>query len=121
MSRTFRRKNYEDTQGASWDRAGRKTNGVYTTYDGPYWKPGGGRAMKVYRPMDARERYKRWRWMHSESRSASERSPNHWHRVNRQKENRSIDKQELIKWFKSGGEHEPMCEANPRSCLWDWS
>lgn len=38
MSRTIRRKNYERTQGTSWDRAGDKTAGYYTqrgyNYDG---------------------------------------------------------------------------------------
>jgi hypothetical protein len=121
MSRTFRRKNYEDTQGTSWDRQGRKTNGYYSTYDGLYYKPGGGCAMKVYRPMDKRERFHAWYYAHGESRTRSARSPNRWHRQMRNKENRSIDKKELIQWFKSGGEHEPMCEANPRSCQWDWS
>jgi hypothetical protein len=33
MGKTYRRKNYEDTRGNSWDRQGRKVNGYYTTYD----------------------------------------------------------------------------------------
>lgn len=124
MSRTFRRKNYEDTQGTSWDRQGRKTNGYYTTNDREAARNSHGYfvwGLKRYRPMDTREAYKARRWAHGESSTASVRSPNHWHRLMRNKENRSIDKKQLIKWFKSGGEHEPMCEANPRSCLWDWS
>lgn len=121
MSRTFRRKNFEDTLGGSWARKGRKTNGIYTTYDGPYWNVGGGRRMVEYRPMNKQERWHEWRYMHAESSTANVRSPGHWYRVNRQKQNRSIDKQQLVKWFQSGGEHEPMCEANPRSCRWDWS
>lgn len=121
MSRTIRRKNFEDTIGGSWARKGWKTNGIYTTYNGPYWLATGARRMPEYRPMDAQERYREWRYMHSESKTANARSPSRWYRTNRQKQNRSIDKAQLIKWFKSGGEHEPMCEANPRSCMWDWS
>lgn len=121
MARTYRRKGFEATMNSSWDTEGFKVAGHYTTYDGSYWKSNGSRWMKEYRPMNKRERFNRWYWMHGESRTRSMRSPNRWHRNIRQRENRMINKMELIKWIKAGGEYEPMFEENARDCWWDWS
>jgi hypothetical protein len=77
--------------------------------------------MPEYRPMDAQERYRQWRWMHGESSTAQMRSPGWTYRENRMRQNRSINKQELCKWVKANGEYEPMFEENPRDCWWDWS
>lgn len=121
MARTFRRKGYESTQNTSWDTQGFKTAGHYTTYDGPYWLQCGARRMPNFRPMNKVERYHRWRWFHGESRTAQARSPGWTYRNSRMRQNRAINRQEIIKWIKTGGEYEPMCEADPRSCLWDWS
>lgn len=121
MARTYRRKNYESTQNASWDTCGFKVGRHYTTYDGPYWLQNGARRMPEYREMDALESYHHWRWMHGESGSAQMRSPGRTYREYRMSENRSINKQELAKWLKAAGEYEPMFEENPRDCWWDWS
>jgi hypothetical protein len=29
-------------------------------------------------------------------------------------------KEEIVKWVKSNGEYEPLGEADPRNCWWDW-
>jgi hypothetical protein len=123
MSRTFRRKHYEESRGGSWAVAGFKTNGFFTTCDWEYVKNAYGyyvRTESIYRPMDKRERWKAIRFAHSDNHRNAH-SPSHWYRLNRQKENRSINKRELSKWFHYAGEYEPMFEENPRSHYWDWS
>jgi hypothetical protein len=69
--------------------------------------------------MDERERFEAYRWAHLDG-HPNDRTPSRWYRLKRQKQNRSINKCELIKWFKADGEYEPMFEPNPRSHLWDW-
>jgi len=150
MSRTKRCKNYVVENNTTWDRRGKKVALEYTEDDTPYeetgrmvqttfyemvmrggvtdWVPkvGPKRPERVartieYRPMDKGERWWKDRMMHGESSTANSRSPSHWHRLNRQKQNRSINKQEMLKWLKANGEYEPMFEDNPRDCWWDWS
>ena len=126
MSKTFRRKNYEDTQGASWDRGGRKRYGYYAQHDyvcsvwnattneyvsEGYW---------YYREATTAEMIKEFWRVHGESRSAQEWSPGRDYRKIRNKENRSITRHELFKFMKNPDEYEPMVEANPRDCHWDW-
>lgn len=122
MSRTYRRKNYEDTQGNSWDRKGRKTDGFYTKCNISWYSWSSWNFEELmFRPMTKEERFYSWYWAHGESRDANERTPSRWYRKNRQKQNRMINKKEIVQWIKAGGEYEPMCEPNPRSHLWDWS
>jgi hypothetical protein len=138
MSRTVRRKNYEAENNTSWDRKGKKTNLRFTTHlwrgevasksNGNTWISPWGEEMEgrvflepEYRAMDKGERWHEVRMMHGESATANMRSPNSWYRLNRQKQNRSINKKEMIKWVQACGEYEPMFEANPRNCWWDWS
>jgi hypothetical protein len=118
MSRTYRRKNYEQAQNTSWDRYGNKVAGYYTESDGDWWKFS--REMRTFRVPTLQEYYHEYWRIHGESRNANYWSPGKWYRLNRMKENRSINKQELARWIKNE-EYEPLFEDNPRSCLWDWS
>jgi hypothetical protein len=139
MSRTKRRKNYVVENNTTWDRKGKKVAleftqdlrwsvDIPTEGTGNIWMSVYGELMegqiyldRIYRPMNKEEHWWKQRMMHGESRTRSARSPNHWHRLNRQKQNRSINKQEMLKWLKANGEYEPMFEENPRDCWWDWS
>lgn len=134
MSRTTRRKNYLLEERGSWSGHGKFVNLEFTTYDTPrvwcgqwFTRFDGTKAKvmeamtDVYRPMDKGEKWFKVRQMHGESSTANSRSPGKWYRHNRMTENRSINKQELIKWVKACGEYEPMFEADPRNCWWDWS
>lgn len=118
MARTFRRKNYEATQNASWDTLGFKTAGHYTTYDGSWWSWGGKEEVS-FRPMTPREAYKQRRWYHGEG-HPNQYSPGRYYREYRQRQNRMINKKELAKWIRANGEYEPAFEADPRDCKWDW-
>lgn len=126
MSRTYRRKGYEDTLGNSYDRKGRKTASVYTIFDGygvlcpSRWGGYAYRWIRVYREPTKTELYKRVKWYHGESRHANERSPSRDYRKARMVENRNINKRELINWTKHPDDYEPLWEANPRSHWWDW-
>jgi hypothetical protein len=117
MSRTFRRKNYEAENNTSWDVKGRKIAGFYTErishyVDGRFWH--------TYAVPSKQEFYKKYTLAHGESKSANSRSPGHSFRHPRMIQNRAITRRELHK-FKLNPDYEPMVEANPRSCLWDWS
>lgn len=140
MSRTFRRKNIEQTWGK---RAGSKSGGFYTTYDdesvkvrwtcrrsyeedglifvecktGWTWK----RSCPRYRPMTEQERNKKYRWLHGESKHANAWTPARWFRQNREGELRSHNKQELVKYMKDPENYEPMVFEEPFSHMWDWS
>jgi hypothetical protein len=125
MSRTFRCKNYEDTQNTSWDRQGRKIGGFYCEYSyanevydsNLHW---GWRYVHIFRPPTQEELIKAYWRNHGESRHRCARSPSRYHRGTRMAENRRINNQELHKFLKNP-DHEPMLEANPRNCWWDWS
>ena len=124
MSKTFRRKGYENTQGRSYARRGRKTAGFYTVCDGYWWgrrymNRDTGSNMPIFRePTYVEYRKEFWR-IHGDTGGRNYWSPSRYYRETRQTENRSINKRELIKWLKND-EYEPMFEANPRSHYWDW-
>lgn len=121
MSRTFRRKNYEDTQGTSWDRKGRKTAGYYTEYDFNDFHGDWNRGDVTYRPPTRAEYIKEYFRIHGESRHANCWTPGGEYKKSRMKENRSINKEEMVKWKKYPDDYEPLWEAEPRSHWWDWS
>ena len=119
MSKTYRRKNYELENNTSWDRKGRKTAGFYTEYD--YERDEDGRTIwgaYIFREPTKKELWKAKRWAHGENHPNSH-SPGRWYRNNRMRENRMLTKEELHKFFMIP-DYEPMVEANPRSCSWDW-
>lgn len=122
MSKTFRRKGYEDTQGRSYHRRGRKTAGFYTMKDGHWWGRSAHRSeinIAVFREPTRQEYYEEFWRIHGDTGGRNYWSPGRYYREIRQTENRSINKQELCKWLKNE-EYEPLFEANPRSHLWDW-
>lgn len=102
---------------------GFKTAGYYTTYDAHYsWnEPDWDGPRYTYREPTEKERFKIWKWFHGESSSGNSFSPGHSYRKTRMRENRSINKQELVRWIKNPENYEPMFEEDPRSCWWDWS
>ncbi len=106
-----------------WIPDGFKTAGYYTEYDyhSPYREPEWDGPTETYREPTKRERFKRWKAYHGESSHKNARTPGWEYRNMRMRENRSINKQEIIRWMKDPDNYEPMCEANPRSCHWDWS
>lgn len=120
MSKTYRCKGFEKTRTSSWESRGFKTAGHYTEQEG-YWGFSYGGDGKTFRPMTKEERWHRDRWFHGESSSAQSRTPGWTYRNPRQRQNRAINRQEIIRYIKADGEYEVMCEANPRDCHWDWS
>lgn len=122
MSKTFRRKGYEYTQGRSYHRRGRKTAGFYTMKDGYWWGKhsfAGEDSIATFRKPTRREYYEEFWRIHGDTGGRNYWSPGRYYRETRQTQNRSINKQELCKWWKDE-DYEPMFEANPRSHLWDW-
>lgn len=124
MSRTFRRKNIEDTMGKSWMRRGRKVAGFRTkaTVEQSFRETAQYRyyAYPVsYRPMTPREWFRAWYYMHGESRHNNERTPNKWYRRRRCVQTRRLNKRELQKYLHNP-DYGPMCERKDRSHLWDW-
>jgi hypothetical protein len=118
MSRTFRRKNYEAENNTSWDVQGRKTAGFYTERVS-HWVASG-QYFHTYEIPTKAQFYKKYTWAHGESKSANSWSPGHSFRHPRMTQNRAITRRELHK-YRMIPDYEPMVEANPRSCRWDWS
>jgi len=123
MSRTFRRKGYEHTIS---HRPGGKIAGYYTIQE-YYWAVMAKKDRKWpipeeerYRAPTREEYFNRYWSIHGDNHRNSW-SPARYYRHSRMVENRSINKQEIYRWIQSNGEYEPLTEANPRSCLWDWS
>lgn len=121
MSRTYRRKNYEDTQGCSWSRKGRKINGYYTEYEyHSCWEDGEYYWWYEYRPMTKEEAV--WQWLrdHGETNSNWARdNPGVWLRRNLQKRQRQKARQEIIKFLKHE-EYEPIIESRRDKSWWYW-
>lgn len=125
MSRTFRRKNYENEQGHSWGRRGSKVNGYYTEEDysdeydanlyGIYKLYRTGRYY-FYRPMTEVERNQAWKRIHTDRSYC--RGPSKWFRFNEEKHMRSVNKQELIRFMKNH-EYEVMAYAMLYLPYWD--
>lgn len=121
MSRTYRRKNYEDTQGTSWDRKGRKINGYYTEYDyKSYWEDGEYYWWYEYRPMTEEEI--KWQFLrdHGETNSHwAHNNPGPWVRQHCQKQQRQKARQELSKFYKDT-DYEPIIEDRRNLSWWYW-
>ena len=123
MSRTFRRKGY-DAANMAW-KDGTKIAGFYTETDWYYIrveKVDGCcfKSYKTYRKPTRQEHNKEYWRIHGESNNSNSWSPGWDYRNMRMKENRMLTKTELFKFMKDT-DYEVMVEANPRSCLWDWS
>lgn len=132
MSRTIRRKNYEETRNSSWHRAGKKVNGIYT-YEDRQWSFMGiyesiicGEVyefkkfsrMDVYRPMTKEERIDHDKRIY---RDRKRYGVPHWY-VNLYFEQplRQYNKRELQKYSRNE-DYEPMCLARSRDAMWDWT
>lgn len=123
MSRTFRRKGYEEVN-LHWKK-GTRVAGFYTETD---WHYVGRESLefsvsyisyKTYRKPTRQEHNKKYWNIHSDNHPNAW-SPGRLYRNNRMKENRMLTKGELFRYMKDT-DYEVMVEANPRSCLWDWS
>lgn len=121
MSRTFRRKGYEHETGRSWYGSGGKIAGYYTEYDYVWCEDEEYRWREsVYRaPTEAEYNTRFWR-VHGESSHHNAWTPGPEFRKNRMRENRMINKEELNKWIRNPDNYEPLFEADPRNCWWDW-
>ena len=124
MSRTFRRKNYEDTQRSSWDNSGRRTAGFYTQYGLEYehylsWEGEPGLIVTIENRAPTREEYYKKFWYNHGDLGANRRGPGKMYRRYRNRENRRINNQELHRWARRDN-YEPMCESKARDCWWDW-
>ena len=114
MSRTFRRKGYEAKQGHV---NGSKVAGYYTVQEGGWWY--WNKQPVSFREPTHQEYFEKYWKLHGDS-HRNQWCPGRAYRQGRHAENKSINKQELCKWLKDA-DYEPVFEANPRSCLWDWS
>lgn len=116
MSRTFRRKNYEETQGTSWDRKFRRVHGEYTEYDIVLWSHNGcGGYQQAYRPMTKRERDKEYWRVHADSKSGygwNPRGPWWWLNLH-QREYRRASEREILKFVRDES-YEPMIEVKSK-------
>lgn len=124
MSRTFRRKGYEEAN-MSW-KSGTKVAGFYTECDVVFTKVVKGwfiyyKHAEVYRKPTRQEHNKEYWRIHSDN------HPNQWcpgtfFRKPANKWNRAFNKNELFKYTKNN-DYECLFEVNPRSCfrMWDWS
>lgn len=125
MSRTFRRKNYEDTQGNSSDRCGRKTAGYYTQDDwGKVYREDDTSWWYVYnytyREPTERERDEEFWRIHGDTNcSWYWNNPSPWVRQYCQKQQRQKARQELSKFYKDT-EYEPIIEERRNMSWWYW-
>ena len=114
MSRTYRRKNYEDVQGTSWDRRGRRTNGFYTEVDWN-WDTG----EQIYSIPNKCEHFRLVWWAHGDHGYSLRTAPRSWRTI-WAKRHRRLNNQELIKWVKKPDDYEPLFENKTRGSWWEW-
>ena len=120
MSRTYRRKNYEETQGTSWDRKGRKTAGYYTEWyyssydqDGRWYQH-----TSVYREPTKEEYRRKWMWTHGDCKRWN--TPPFWFRKNYQRMVNTFNDRQLKMWYDSLGEYDPVF-IPVFECTRDWT
>lgn len=116
MSRTFRRKNFENTC--------RKHGHEYYLIPETYVQTGNGHGgYWVMRKPTKQEFDKKYHWMHGESKHNKAWSPNREsYRGPAEVKLRMKNKQELYKYWKNPDQYEPMLDARASSCyrLWAW-
>ena len=124
MSRTYRRKNYEDTQGTSWDRKGRKTAGYYTEEERSHWWEVKGdvlvyrHATPLYRAMTKEEYRRKWMWAHGDCKRWN--TPPFWFRKHYQRMINTFNDRQLKMWYDSLGEYDPVF-IEKYECARDWT
>ena len=125
MSRTYRRKNYEDTQRTSWDNRGRKQSGYYNKdvyvkveWWNDYYKCWHGISVRNGQtvPLDDREFYKRYWRIHNDT-VRYWKGPNAWWRRHCNKRMRCNARHELHK-FVTREDYDPVFKT--RDSAFDW-
>lgn len=120
MSRTFRRRNYEATVR---NAEGSKIAGYYTEWQAAEWVDVGThleRGRYTLRAPTEQERAAKYWLVHGESSNANAWSPGSVYRQTRERELRSHNARELIKYVQRE-DYSPMCKERPINCWWDWS
>ena len=119
MSRTFRRKDYEQENNTSWDRKGKKIGGQYAEYDFEcYYAIGRFHyGQNIYREPTEKEYNKAYWKIHSDGRFWFS-GPAKWFRQHQMHQSRMSDKTELRKYFLDT-EYEPMCSHKVIADYWD--
>ena len=116
MSRTIRRKNYENENRTSWDNQGRKLFGFYTV--SYYEINSDGRLNCLYRAPTDTEYCNAFHKNHSDHGHYRYSNPAKWYRKFKIKKYRQGDKREIRK-FMIDKNHEPMCRTIVASDYWD--
>lgn len=120
MSRTIRRKNYEETQNTSWDRVGKKIGGRYVVEEYFRWSDDHYYhwSKDFIRPMTKEERIDHDKRIY---RDRKRYGVPHWY-VNLyfEKPLRQHNKREIQKYFRNE-DYEPMCLVKTRDALRDWT
>jgi hypothetical protein len=119
MSRTFRRKNWEKTVKVN----GSKINGFYTTWDTLVEYPckNGHGGCPAYRAMTKEEINDKYWGIHGESKHHNAWGPSKLYREYENRDLKSFNKREMVKWEKLGDEYEPMVISMfKKSAFWAW-
>ena len=119
MSRTFRRKGFERTEGTSWDRAGCKIDRHYVERDFTRVELETGYSIQWnYRAPTEQERNSRYWWIHGDSKSNTFKY-GRMYRGPKERQFRAANRRELVKYLKNP-DYEPMVWDKPTDCWWDW-
>lgn len=119
MSRTFRRKGYEQTKGSSWAREGNSVAGYYTQYEYD-WVIENGDYVRyaIWRKPTKREYDSKYWDLHSDNHQGRW-SVKRWWRNSEQRKERRFNEKELFRWdFRE--DYEPMFKNNEDNSLWYW-
>jgi hypothetical protein len=116
VSRTTRRKNYDQTRNKSWHRAGRKTAGVLTAWYRYEPSTNGHNGVKIYQKMIAEDL--RWRKVNlfGESKHHNAYGPSREYRNAAERQNRRYNDRELRRTL-GNPEYEGQFRARYRA---DW-
>lgn len=115
MSKTYRRKNYEQTQNSSWDRAGKKKFGIHATWNYDNYPD----LIQVYRVKTKQEQIKAYIRTHCDGDHFKYSNVPGWFCNIYERGFRQANKREILKYIRQE-DYEPMCSANPRDLMWDW-
>ena len=123
MSRTIRRKNYEQEHNNSWRRKGRKCGGMFpqeefmSEFQVERWSSIWHMGYYYYREPTEREYNKAYWEIHSDGRCWFTK-PAKWYRQYMMHQSRMSDKTELRK-FMADTDYEPMCSDKVTADYWD--
>lgn len=119
MSRTYRRKDYEEVKQNSWDRMGQKKFGKGNCgVDYAYTKSGG--LSPIYRELTKEEKKRNFLRYHTDKgKRCGMGRPPRWFLNLRERTLRQDNKHELYK-FMQDQDYEPMCTEEKQWCWWYW-